>query len=305
VSSASPGPRPGEDAGAAGAPSGESSGESSGAPGPSRRPGRIALGVAYRGQAYHGWQSQPGGRTVQDVLQAALAAFADRPPATIVTVCAGRTDAGVHGVNQVVHLDPPVPRDPFSWVRGTNRFLPADVAVQWCRPVAADFHARNSARGRRYRFLVRESPVRPALEAGLAGWTFRPLDADAMRAAAAHLVGTHDFSAFRSADCQAPTPVKTLRRIDIVRQGPAMAALWRFDFDANAFLHHMVRNLMGSLLAVGSGRQPPGWMAQVLAGRDRGAAAPTFPPDGLYFLGPYYDARWDLPEVNATHAWLP
>jgi tRNA pseudouridine38-40 synthase len=269
------------------------------------QPGRIALGVAYRGQGYHGWQSQPGGRTVQDVLQAALAAFADRPVAQIVTVCAGRTDAGVHGVNQVVHLDPPVQRDPFSWVRGSNRFLPPDVAVQWCQPVPRGFHARNSARGRRYRFLVRESPVRPALEAGLAGWTFRPLDADAMRAAAAHLVGTHDFSAFRSADCQAPTPVKTLHRITIERQGPPLAALWRFDFDGNAFLHHMVRNLMGCLLAVGSGRQPPGWMAQVLAGRNRDDAAPTFPPDGLYFLGPYYDVHWGLPQANATHAWLP
>jgi tRNA pseudouridine38-40 synthase len=266
---------------------------------------RIALGVAYRGAAYHGWQSQPDGRTVQDVLQAALAAFADRPVDAISTVCAGRTDAGVHALNQVVHLDPPVQRDAFSWVRGANRFLPADVAVQWCQPVPPGFHARNSARGRRYRFLVRESAVRPALEAGLVGWTFRPLDGDAMRAAAQHLLGTHDFSAFRSADCQAPTPVKTLNALAISREGPPLAALWRFDFDANAFLHHMVRNLVGSLLAVGSGRQTPGWLAQVLAGRDRAAAAPTFPADGLYFLGPYYDAAWALPETTATHIWLP
>lgn len=269
------------------------------------RPRRIALGVAYRGQGYRGWQSQADGHTVQDALQAALAAFADRPLAEIVTVCAGRTDAGVHAVNQVVHLDPPVERDAFSWVRGANRFLPADVAVQWCHPVGPGFHARNSARGRRYRFLVRESPVRPALETGLVGWCFRALDGDAMRAAAAHLVGTHDFSAFRSADCQAPTPVKTLHGIEIQREGPPMAALWRFDFDGSAFLHHMVRNLMGCLLAVGSGRRSPGWVAQVLAGRDRRAAAPTFPPDGLYFLGPYYDADWALPEHTATHAWLP
>jgi tRNA pseudouridine38-40 synthase len=297
VSADAPGPGPGDAAGNAAA--------SPGGVAPPQRPGRIALGVAYRGQGYHGWQSQPGGRTVQDALQAALAAFASRPVEEIVTVCAGRTDAGVHGVNQVVHLDPPVQRDAFSWVRGTNRFLPPDIAVQWCRPVGPGFHARNSARGRRYRFLVRESPVRPALEAGLAGWTFRPLDGDAMREAAAHVVGTHDFSAFRSADCQAPTPVKTLHRIDIRRDGEPMAALWRFDFDGNAFLHHMVRNLMGCLLAVGSGREPPGWMAQVLSGRNRDAAAPTFPPDGLYFLGPYYDAAWALPEVTATHAWLP
>jgi tRNA pseudouridine38-40 synthase len=261
--------------------------------------------VAYRGQAYQGWQSQPGGRTVQDVLQAALARFADRPPAELVTVCAGRTDAGVHAVNQVVHLDPPVARDPFSWVRGCNRFLPPDVAVQWSQSVGAGFHARNSARGRRYRFVVRESPVRPALEDGLAGWSFRPLDGDAMRAAAAHLLGQHDFSAFRSADCQAPTPVKTLHRIDIGFSGAPLAGVWRFDFDANAFLHHMVRNLMGCLLAVGSGRQPPGWVAQVLAGRDRAAAAPTFPAAGLYFLGPYYDAAFGLPTAADLPAFLP
>jgi tRNA pseudouridine38-40 synthase len=271
---------------------------------PGHGSGRLALGVAYRGQAYHGWQSQPGGQTVQDVLQAALAAFSGCPQQRIVTVCAGRTDAGVHAVNQVVHLDPPVLREAFSWVRGSNRFLPPDVAVQWCHPVPASFHARNSALGRRYRFLVRESPVRPALESGLAGWTFRPLEGDAMREAAGCLIGTHDFSAFRSADCQAPTPVKTLHRIDIRRDGPPMAALWRFDFDGNAFLHHMVRNLMGCLLAVGSGRQPPSWMARVLAGRSRDAAAPTFPPDGLYFLGPYYDESWGLPQAEATLAWL-
>jgi tRNA pseudouridine38-40 synthase len=262
---------------------------------------RIALGIAYRGGAYQGWQSQPGGRTVQDVLEAALAAFAAVPVEQISTVCAGRTDAGVHGMNQVVHLDAPVVRDDFSWVRGSNRYLPRDVAVQWCQPVAPGFHARNSARGRRYRFVVLESPVRPALEDGLCGWVFRPLDGDAMRAAAATLIGTHDFSSFRSADCQSPTPVKTLRSLAITRRG----AYWRFDFDANAFLHHMVRNLLGCLLAVGSGRQAPGWMAEVLAARDRDAAAPTFPPDGLYFVGPYYDAEHAIPAHTPAQDWIP
>ncbi len=258
---------------------------------------RIALGVAYRGGAYHGWQSQPDGQTVQDRLEAALSDFCAGP---VSTVCAGRTDSGVHALNQVVHLDAPVEREPFSWVRGTNRFLPADIAVQWCRPVAPAFHARNTARGRRYAYLLLESPVRPALESGLAGWTFRPLDGDAMRAAAAHLIGEHDFSAFRAAECQAATPVKRLHSIAIARRG----AFWRFDFDGAAFLHHMVRNIMGSLLAVGSGREAPGWMAEVLASRSRDAAAPTFPADGLYFLGPYYDAGHGIPERTPAFDWL-
>ena len=258
---------------------------------------RLALGLSYRGQAYLGWQSQPGGRTVQDVLEKALGAFAVQP---VRTVCAGRTDSGVHALNQVVHLDTGLHRDPFSWVRGTNRYLPVDVAVQWCHEIDDGFHARNSAHGRRYRFIVLESAVRPALEHGLVGWTFRPLDGDAMRAAASHLLGEHDFSSFRSSECQSPTPVKTLRAIDITRRG----AYWHFDFDANAFLHHMVRNLMGCLLAVGSGRQSADWMRQVLAARDRDAAAPTFPPDGLYFLGPYYDAAHGIPEHVAAHDWI-
>ena len=159
-------------------------------------PGRLALGVGYRGTAYLGWQSQSGGRTVQDALEAALSTFAARP---LATVCAGRTDAGVHAVNQVVHIDAGIEREAFSWVRGTNRYLPADIAVQWCRAVSPHFHARNSARGRRYRFVVLESPVRPALEQGLVGWVFRPLDGDAMRRAASALVGEHDFSSFRAA----------------------------------------------------------------------------------------------------------
>jgi len=268
------------------------------------RPARLALGVSYRGTAYQGWQSQPGGRTVQDVLEQALAAFAAQPLEAVRTVCAGRTDAGVHAVNQVVHLDAPVERDAFSWVRGTNRYLPADVSVQWAQAVPEAFHARNSARGRRYRYLLRESAARPALEAGLVGWSFRPLHGAAMREAAAQLLGEHDFSSFRSADCQSPTPVKTLRALDIRFDGAPMAGVWRFDFDANAFLHHMVRNLMGCLLMVGSGRRPPGWIAEVLAARDRDAAAPTFPADGLVFVGPYYDAAFGLPERVAGHHWI-
>lgn len=259
---------------------------------------RVALGVAYRGERYHGWQSQPDGRTVQDTLERALSQFADAP---IATVCAGRTDSGVHALNQVVHFDSPVRRDPFSWIRGTNRYLPPDIAVQWARSAEPRFHARNHARGRRYRYLLLESPVRPAIEAGGCGWTFRPLDGQAMRAAAAHLVGEHDFSSFRSAECQAASPVKTLRSLTVDRRG----AYWCFDFDGSAFLHHMVRNIMGCLVAVGSGARVPDWMGEVLRARDRDAAAPTFSPDGLYFLGPYYDAGLGLPEHTPAMDWLP
>jgi tRNA pseudouridine38-40 synthase len=259
--------------------------------------GRIALGVAYRGSAYQGWQSQPGGCTVQDHLEAALASFADT---TVRTLCAGRTDAGVHALNQVVHLDAPVQREPFSWVRGTNRHLPPDIAVQWCRAVAPDFHARNSARGRRYIYRLVVSPVRPSVESGLVGWTFRELDGDAMRAAARLLIGEHDFSSFRAAECQAASPVKRLHSIAISQRG----ACWRFDFDGVAFLHHMVRNIMGCLVAVGQGLQPPGWIAEVLAARRRDAAAPTFTADGLYFAGPYYDAAHGIPEHTPAFDWL-
>ena len=259
---------------------------------------RVVLGVSYRGQAYQGWQSQPGGRTVQDRLERALAKFADRP---LRTMCAGRTDTGVHALNQVVHLDTEIAREPQSWVRGTNRFLPADIALQWCRLTDESFHARYSAIGRRYVYVLLESPVRPAVEAGVAGWSFRALDGAAMDAAARLLIGEHDFSAFRSAECQAPSPVKTMRAIAITRRG----AYWRFEFDASAFLHHMVRNLMGCLVAVGSGTRSVAWLAEVLASQERRLAAATFSADGLYFVGPYYDAVHAIPDRTAAMDWLP
>ena len=259
---------------------------------------RLALGVSYNGQAYDGWQSQPSGRTVQDHLEAALERFAAQP---VTTVCAGRTDAGVHGLMQVVHLDTPVQREDFSWVRGTNAFLPPDIAVQWAQPVPDTFHARNSARGRRYAYVLLESPVRPSVDAGRVGWVFRPLDGDAMREAASHLVGEHDFTSFRASSCQSPTPVKTLAPVVISRRG----AYWRFEFQANAFLHHMIRNLMGCLVYVGQGTHPPQWMREVLDARSRDAAAPTFSPDGLYFLGPVYDPAWGLPSRTPAYDWLP
>lgn len=259
---------------------------------------RIALGISYHGQAYEGWQSQPSGRTVQDRLERALAAFATQP---ISTVCAGRTDAGVHALMQVAHFDTGLRREDFSWVRGTNRFLPPDIAVQWARPVPDAFHSRASAVSRRYAYVLLESPVRPSIDAGRVGWAFRPLDGAAMERAAAHLLGTQDFTSFRASECQARSPVKTMLRAAITRKG----AYWRFDFEADAFLHHMIRNIMGCLVAIGQGLHDPDWMREVIAARDRDAAAPTFAPDGLYFLGPVYDLQWQLPSRTAAYDWLP
>lgn len=259
---------------------------------------RIALGVSYHGRAYEGWQSQPSGRTVQDRLELALSEFATQP---VTTVCAGRTDAGVHALMQVAHFDTGLQREDFSWVRGTNRFLPPDIAVQWAQPVPDEFHSRASASARRYAYVLLESPVRPSVDAGRVGWVFRPLDQRAMDRAATHLLGTHDFTSFRASECQARSPVKTLARASITRRG----AYWRFDFEADAFLHHMIRNIMGCLVAVGQGMHPPDWMREVIEARDRDAAAPTFSPDGLYFLGPVYDAKWGLPSRTAAYDWLP
>jgi tRNA pseudouridine38-40 synthase len=235
---------------------------------------------------------------VQDRLEQALAQFAAQP---ISTVCAGRTDAGVHGLMQVVHFDTPVEREEFSWVRGTNRFLPEDIAVQWARAVPDTFHSRACAVARRYAYVVLESPVRPSVDGGRVGWVFRPLDEAAMREAAGLLIGQHDFTSFRASACQAKSPVKTIKRVEISRRG----AYWRFEFEADAFLHHMIRNIMGCLLMIGQGHQGAQWMARVLAARNRDAAAPTFSPDGLYFMGPVYGPEWMLPTHTPAYDWLP
>ena len=250
---------------------------------------------------------------MQDHLEAALQRFATVP---IATLCAGRTDAGVHGLMQVVHFDTDIERPPFSWVRGTNRYLPPDIAVQWACPVPSEFHARACATARRYAYVLLQSPVRPSIEAGRVGWVFQALNQAAMQQAAQYLLGTHDFSSFRAAACQAKSPVKTLRRIDIQRRSPPTSAAppeqtgcppcyWRFDVEGDAFLHHMIRNIMGCLILIGQGTHPPEWMHSVLQARSRQAAAPTFAPDGLYFLGPVYATHWGLPERSAAYDWLP
>ncbi len=264
---------------------------------------RIAMGLSYNGQAYEGWQSQASGKTVQDQLEKALSKFTQTP---VSTLCAGRTDAGVHGLMQVIHFDTELERTPYSWVRGTNRYLPLDIAVQWAREMPREFHCRGSAIARRYAYVVLESAVRPSVEVGRVGWVYRPLDLAAMQQAAQYVMGEHDFTSFRASSCQALTPVKTMTRIDITRKSTQTgSAVWRFEFEASAFLHHMIRNLMGCFVKIGSGDQPPEWMAEVLAARDRDAAAPTFSPDGLYFLGPRYDTKWDLPDRTPAYDGLP
>ena len=259
---------------------------------------RVVLGVSYNGQGYQGWQSQASGLTIQDQLERALGRFANQ---RVSTLCAGRTDAGVHGLMQVVHFDTELDRDTYSWVRGTNANLPKDIAVQWALKTTPDFHCRASALSRRYAYVLLESPIRPSVEIGRVGWTFNRLDHDAMRAAADLLLGEHDFSSFRAAQCQALSPVKNLFRIELHQRG----AYWRMEFEANAFLHHMIRNIMGCMVQIGQGKKPPEWMAEVLAARNRKIAAPTFSPDGLYFLGPRYDARWGIPERTPAYDGLP
>lgn len=260
---------------------------------------RLVLGVQYDGTCWRGWQTQPDGATVQDALERALKAFTN---SDIRTLCAGRTDAGVHGLEQVVHFDTPLQRTPYSWVNGVNAFLPDSIAVQWARQLERqdseeeNFHARFSARARTYHYVLHNSKIRSPMWRGRAGWVFRPLDVARMQAGAAYLLGEHDFSAFRAAECQARSPVKHMYAIDIEARGDLIV----FTLRASAFLHHMVRNIVGSLIFVGTGKREPEWMGQLLAGRDRSVAAPTFMPDGLYLAKIDYDEKWQLPQLNAS-----
>ncbi len=255
---------------------------------------RMALGIEYDGTGRHGWQKQPDGKTVQDILESAIFQFTQTH---ITTTCAGRTDAGVHATEQVVHLDTEIDRRPDSWVRGLNTWLPPSVAVRWAYEVqggAEGFHARSSAVRRRYRYLLYNSPVRSPLWRHRAGWVFCPLAIDQMREGVGYLLGEHDFSAFRSAECQSITPWKTLHTAQIERQGNVIV----FTFEADAFLHHMIRNIIGSLVYVGKGNRPPEWMKELLESKDRSKAAPTFMPDGLYLSRIFYDPKWGLPQQD-------
>jgi tRNA pseudouridine38-40 synthase len=259
---------------------------------------RIALGLEYDGAAFTGWQTQPDGRGVQDALERALAAVAGAP---IATICAGRTDTGVHAIDQVVHFDTDAARPLSAWVRGTNRFLPPTASVRWAVEVPDVFHARFSAVRRTYDYWILNDPVRSPLAHARAGWVFRPLDAAAMHEAAARLVGRHDFTSFRSAECQAASPVRDLHTLTVERRG----RLIRVRASANAFLHHMIRNLVGTLVYVGTGRRAPEWVTEVLEARHRAHAAPTFSPAGLYLVRVEYDPSFILPApASPVPVWL-
>ncbi|MDA8381794.1 MAG: tRNA pseudouridine(38-40) synthase TruA [Betaproteobacteria bacterium] len=250
---------------------------------------RIAIGLEYDGRAFCGWQAQPNGCGVQNALEAALGRIAGHP---VRVVAAGRTDAGVHAIGQVAHFDTDAQRPLTAWIRGANAMLPPAVALIWAREVPSTFHARFSAIERCYQYRLLSRPSRPGVENARVGWFHRPLDLEAMREAAGLLLGVHDFSAFRAAGCQAKSPVKDLRRLEIARCGDLML----FECCADAFLHHMVRNIVGALVYVGKGRHAPGWVKDVLDGGRRSAAAPTFAPDGLYFVQAKYDAHWGIPD---------
>ena len=236
---------------------------------------RIALGISYDGRPWQGWQKQPHGQTVQDTLERALASFTTVP---VSTTCAGRTDTAVHALGQVVHVDCEINRSEESWVRGVNAHLPESISVQWAQYVGDDFHARFSATARSYTYVLLNTRVRQPLWCGRAGWVFQPLDVAAMKQASQCLVGEHDFSSFRSSQCQAKSPVRTISELSIVQKGNLIVV----SLVGNAFLHHMVRNIMGALVQIGQGREPVEYMAELLALKDRTKGAPTFAPDGLY-----------------------
>jgi tRNA pseudouridine38-40 synthase len=250
---------------------------------------KIALALEYDGRAFCGWQSQPAACGIQDALEAALARIAGE---RIQVMAAGRTDAAVHASYQVVHFSTQAKRPLTAWVRGVNTFLPSGVAVLWAREMPQDFHARFCAEARGYRYVLLGHQVRPGLLAGRVGWHHRPLDALVMQRSAELLLGEHDFSAFRAAECQARSPVKNLHLARVSVRGE----FFLFEFRGNGFLHHMVRNLVGSLIHVGAGAADEQWFADLLQSRDRTRAAPTFMPDGLYLEHIRYPSRFSLPD---------
>ncbi|MGH8401884.1 MAG: tRNA pseudouridine(38-40) synthase TruA [Gammaproteobacteria bacterium] len=250
---------------------------------------RLALGLEYDGAAFMGWQRQShAGRTVQAVVEAAIAKVADH---SVEITCAGRTDAGVHATGQVAHFDTHVVRSLRGWLLGLNSNLPPDVAVNWVREVPDGFHARYRARARQYRYTILNRLTRSAVTRAQATWIHRPLNELRMQAAARHLLGEHDFSAFRAAECQAHSPVRTIHALDARREGEYIL----IDVVANGFLHHMVRNIVGVMIAIGEGKQEPDWARKVLEGRDRALAGTTAPPQGLCFMAVLYPQVYDIP----------
>ncbi len=250
---------------------------------------RWAMGVEYDGSRYHGWQIQDGVESVQGVLEQAIANVANHP---VRVYCAGRTDTGVHGLGQVVHFETDAERTTRSWILGTNVNLPGDVNVNWVERVSSDFHARFSAVSRRYRYVILNRMTRSAVWRERAVWIHRPLDEVLMQQAAVDLVGTHDFSSYRALACQAKSPVRTVKSLTVTREADRIV----IDIEANAFLHHMVRNIAGVLMAIGAGDHPVSWAKEVLAYRDRTLGGVTAPPQGLFFVSVGYPPAFDLPE---------
>jgi tRNA pseudouridine38-40 synthase len=269
---------------------------------------RIALGLQYDGSSYAGWQVQPNQLTLQGELERAIAAFIGELPdrhAPIQTITAGRTDAGVHALGQVVHFDTHVEREMFSWVRGVNSYLPKSIVLNWASEVPEDFSARFSAMERTYIYALHAGPCSSPMVSGRAGYVMLPpntwFDIDAMRVAATYLIGEHDFSSFRSSECQSKTPIKMLYSIEIISTEPWLY----FRIRGNAFLHHMVRNLVGTFLMIGRGKRSPEWMAEVLAAKNRQMAAPTFMPDGLYLAKIVYPEEFAIPAPWLKNSWFP
>ncbi|TWI53088.1 tRNA pseudouridine38-40 synthase [Pseudomonas duriflava] len=251
---------------------------------------RIALGIEYMGARYRGWQRQQEGvASVQETLEKALSRVAAHP---VTVACAGRTDAGVHACGQVVHFDTSVDRPLKAWVLGANANLPKDISVTWAKPMPAAFNARFSAIARRYRYVIYNDPIRPAHLAEEVTWNHRPLNVELMRRAASKLVGTHDFTSFRAQQCQAKSPIKTVHHIEVQPFGRLII----LDIRANAFLHHMVRNIAGVLMTIGAGERPVEWVLEILAARDRKAGGVTAHPYGLYLVKVEYPEEFDVPE---------
>lgn len=260
--------------------------------------GRVIIAFEYDGRGFHGWQLQKSGvRSVESELTRAVGKVADHP---VELVCAGRTDAGVHASYQIAHFDTPAVRNLRSWVMGINTALPDDIAVHWAGNGVGDFHARFSATYRRYRYVIYNHAVRPGIQRGQVSWTFRPLDAERMHRAAQALVGEHDFSSFRAAGCQSRTPIRFLERINVTRHRDFVV----IDVQANAFLHHMVRNIAGALMAVGSGKESEDSIRAILARRDRTAAGVTAPPHGLYLVDVGYPDEFGVPAAECGPGFL-
>lgn len=252
---------------------------------------KIALGISYDGSLFCGWQSQLDKSGIQDALESAIGAIAQHP---LRVHAAGRTDTGVHALGQVVHFETETERPLSAWVRGVNAHLPSSVRVQWAHPVADDFHARFSARSRAYQYILYNAPVAPAILAKQVGWFHLPLDLAAMQVAAAHLIGEHDFSAFRAAQCQAKSPIRHMHKANVHQVGHYFI----FEFTANAFLHHQVRNMLGALVYIGKGVYSPDYIQVLLNKRNRTFAPPTFSPNGLYLTEVGYEAHWGLPDFT-------